>query len=67
MVTRACISTGDDKPKPSNCGTLFGEWMTKMIPASTKPRVGSSVNSSWNKRYPLPNYKLISILYKFEI
>ena len=50
MVTRVCIPTGEDKPKPSNCGTFMGEWITKVIPASTKPRVGSSVNSSWNKQ-----------------
>jgi len=58
MVTRVCIPTGEDKPKPSNCGTFMGEWITKVIPASTKPRVGSSVNSSWNKQVFLPRLQI---------
>ena len=58
MVTRVCIPTGEDKPKPSNCGTFMGEWITKVIPASTKPRVGSSVNSSWNKQVFIPRLRI---------
>lgn len=42
----ACIPTGVKTPKPSNRGGSLGEWIAKVMPASTKPRLGSSMNSS---------------------
>lgn len=76
MVTRACIPTGEDKPKPSNCGSFFGEWITKMTPASAKPGTGLSVNSSWNEhrrgfidsyciRFPKVSYTILG--FKFIV